>query len=139
MKNMARFWIVPVIAGFVVASLVMLVFEYANSILFPIPSDLDWRDPAAVRALTASLPWTAHILVIVGWMAGSFIGGWATSKLSREEAYRASFALGVILTLAGLYNVMLLGHPLAFSVIAVPMFIIFTYLGHRYYRSRVAR
>ena len=123
----------PVIAGFIVASIVMMAFEYTNSFFFPLPENLDWADPEAVRALTASLPWTAYILVLFGWMAGSFAGGFGTSYLSGETQYRVTLALGILLTLAGIWNVILIGHLMLFNIIAVPQFLIFTYLGHKYF------
>lgn len=124
----------PVVAGFIVASIVMMAFEFTNSFFFPLPSDLDWMDTAAVQALTASLPWTAYILVLLGWMAGSFKGGWVASYLSGDRQYKTALALGIILTLAGIWNVMLLGHLLLFNIIALPQFLIFTYLGFLYFR-----
>ncbi len=123
----------PVVAGFIVASIVMMAFEFTNSFFFPLPNDLDWMDTAAVQALTASLPWTAYILVILGWMAGSFAGGGVATRLSGDTRYRTALALGIILTLAGIWNVMLLGHPLLFSITSIPQFLIFTNLGHQYF------
>lgn len=124
----------PVFAGLVVASIVMMIFEFANSYLYPLPSDLDWMDTAAVQAFTASLPWTAYILVLLGWIVGSFKGGWVATRLSGDTQYRTAFALGIILTLAGIWNVILIGHPLFFSIISIPQFLIFTYLGYLYFR-----
>jgi hypothetical protein len=124
----------PVLAGFIVASMVMMVFEFTNSLFFPLPQDLDWANPEAVHALTASLPWTAYVLVLLGWMAGSFAGGSVATRLSGDTQYRTALALGVLLTLAGIWNVMLIGHPLLFTIISIPQFLIFTHLGHWYFR-----
>ena len=126
----------PVIAGFIAASIVMMAFEYTNSFFFPLPEDLDWANPEAVRALTASLPWTAYILVLLGWMAGSFTGGYVATYLSGKAQYRVALALGILLTLAGIWNVMLIGHSTLFNIIALPQFLIFSYLGHGW-RARV--
>ena len=122
----------PVFAGFVVASLVMMLFEYINSLFFPLPEGLDWRDPEAVKAVTASLPWTAYILVFLGWIVGSFKGGSAATYLSGDNQYKTAFALGILLTIAGIANVLMIGHSLLFSIVSLPMFLVFTYLGHRY-------
>lgn len=126
-----RVW--PVVAGFIVASIVMMAFEFTNSSFFPLPSDLDWSDTSAVQALTATLPWTAYILVLLGWMVGSFAGGWIATRLSRDTRYRTALALGILLTLAGIANTMMIGHAILFNLIALPQFLIFTYLGHRYF------
>ncbi len=122
----------PVIAGFIVASVVMMIFEYINSFIFPIPADLDWKDPEAVRALTESLPWTAYILVLLGWAFGSYKGGWVTTRLSGEKKFRTSLALAIILVLAGVWNVMLIGHDIVFTVIGLPLLFLGTYLGYRH-------
>lgn len=123
-----------VVAGFIVASIVMMAFEFTNSFFFPLPSDLDWTDTAAVQALTASLPWTAYIMVLLGWIAGSFAGGWVATRLSGDTEYRTALALGILLTLAGVANNLMIGHDLLFNIIALPQFLIFTYLGCRYFR-----
>jgi hypothetical protein len=66
------------------------------------------------------------------WAIGSFAGGWITTYLSGDIQYRTAFALGILLTLAGILTILMIGNPLVFTVISLPMFIIFTYLGHRY-------
>ncbi len=123
----------PVVAGFLAASAVMMAFEFTNSFFFPLPSDLDWTNPEAVRALTASLPWTAYILVLLGWVAGSFAGGNVATYFSGETRYCVTLALGILLTLVGIANNMMIGHHIVFNIIPLPQFLIFTYLGHLYY------
>lgn len=122
----------PVLAGFIVAFTAMLLFEYVNSFFYPLPESLDLMNQAAVAAFTASLPWTAYILVFLGWVVGSFKGGFVTTYLSGEKSYRLSFVLGAILTILGIANNLAIGHDMLFNVIAIPMFVLFTYLGHRF-------
>lgn len=122
----------PVLAGLIVASTAMMLFEFVNSFFFPLPESLDIMDPAAVAAFTASLPWTVYILVFLGWVAGSFKGGFVTTYLSGEKTYKLSFVLGAILTVLGFVNVLMIGHDMLFSVVSLPMFLLFTYLGHTF-------
>lgn len=122
-------WLWPIVAGFIIASIVMMIFEYINSFIFPIPSDLDWNDPEALRALTESLPWTAYILVLLGWAFGSCKGGWVAAWLAGETKSRASLVLALLLVAAGIYNVMLIGHDVVFTLIGLPALFIGTYLG----------
>jgi hypothetical protein len=121
----------PVVAGFVVASIVMMIFEFINSFIFPIPADLDWKDPEAVRALTESLPWTAYILVLLGWAFGAYKGGWVAAWLSGETKFRTSLALAVVLVIAGILNVMMIGHDIVFTVLGLSALFIGTYVGFR--------
>lgn len=132
MKSFLRSKVWPVGAGLVVAFVVMMLFEWVNSLFFPLPEVLDVYDTAAVQAFTASLPWTAYILVFLGWVIGAFKAGIVTTYLSRERAYRLSFLVGIILTILGVINNITIGHDMFFNIVGLPMFILFTYLGHTY-------
>lgn len=135
MRNflMKKLW--PVVAGLLTAFIIMMVFEYANSFLYPLPEGLDVMDRDAVVAFTNSLPWTAYILVLLGWAFGSFKAGCVTTYLAREHTYRLSLVVGVILTLLGVVNNLMIGHHYLFSVVGLPVFIVGTYLGHVYLRK----
>jgi hypothetical protein len=139
MRQFLRFEVWPVVAGLLTAFIVMTIFEFVNSFFYPLPEGLDIYDQAQVKAFTASLPWTAYILVFLGWVAGSFKAGCVTTYLAREEKYRLSFLVGILLTILGILNNMLIGHNVVFSVVALPMFILFTYLGHAYLRKTLAK
>ncbi len=132
MKHLLRYKILPVVAGLLTAFVAMMVFEFANSFIYPLPEGLDVMNPEAVRAFTASLPWTAYILVFVGWVLGAFKAGYVTTYLARENTYRQSRIVGILLTLGGILNNFAIGHEMLFNVVALPMFLVFTYLGHRY-------
>lgn len=132
MKNFLKAKAWPVVAGLVTAFVIMSAFEFANSLLYPLPQGLDIYDTVAVRAFTAALPWTAYILVFLGWVAGAFAAGLVATRLSRERAYRLSLVVGILLTIAGVANNIMIGHDTFFTVVGLPMFIICTYLGHRY-------
>lgn len=132
MKKFLQYTVWPVGAGLVVAFVVMMLFERVNSLFFPLPEGLDIYDTAAVQAFTASLPWTAYILVFLGWVVGAFKAGYVTTYLSGERTYRLSFLVGIILTILGIINNLMIGHDMFFNIIGLPMFLLFTYLGHRY-------
>lgn len=132
MKKFLRFKLWPVLAGLITAFIVMIVFEYVNSYFFPLPQGLDTTDMSAVYDFTKSLPWTAYILVLAGWIVGSFKAGCVTTYLARETSYKMSFVVGVVLTMIGVINNLMIGHAMYFNLIGLPMFLIFTYLGHRY-------
>ena len=125
----------PVVAGLLTAFVIMMIFEYVNSFFYPLPEGLDIRDPEAVKSFTASLPWTAYVLVFLGWVLGAFKAGCVTTYLSKENSYHLSFIVGIFLTVLGIVNNILIGHDMFFNVVALPMFIIFTYVGHRYLRK----
>lgn len=119
----------PIIAGFIVASIIMLVFEWINHFLFAIPAGLDTNDAAAVKAFTASLPWTAYILVFLGWAIGSFGAGCTTAWLAGERRSGVIISLTALLVLAGVFDMAMLGFPLLAWMLGILILAIFPHLG----------
>jgi hypothetical protein len=132
MKSFLKTRLWPVVAGLLAAFIVMMIFEFINSLFFPLPTGLDIYDPATVKAFTASLPLQAFVLVLLGWALGAFKAGCVTTYLSKNRTPKLALIAGVILTGLGIVNHFMIGHPLWFNIVGLPLFIIFAYLGHRY-------
>ncbi|MFA6050067.1 MAG: hypothetical protein WC761_02615 [Candidatus Paceibacterota bacterium] len=139
MKNFLKLKVWPVIAGLLTAFVIMTLFEYINSFFFPLPEGNNINDIYQLHAFTASLPWTAYILVLLGWIVGAFKAGCVVTYLSKENTYKLSLLTGVILTIFGLFNNLVIGHDVVFNIIALPMFVVFTYLGHKYMKKVFAK
>ena len=127
--NILKQWIWPLVAGFIVASIIMFIFEWINHFIFPLPAGLDQKDTDAVQAFTASLQWTAYILVFLGWAVGAFEGGCTTAWLAGERQFRATAILAVLLVLAGIADMSILGFPLVSTLLGLLILVIFPYLG----------
>jgi hypothetical protein len=127
--NIIKHWILPIVAGFIVASIIMLIFEWINHFIFPKPASLDLTNAAAVQAFTASLPWTAYILVFVGWAAGAFEGGCTTAWLAGEQKFRVTAVLTLLLILGGIGDMIGLGFPPLATALGILILAIFPYLG----------
>src|SRR5213593_1617544 len=70
--------ILAVIAGFVAASAVMMVIETINGrVLYPDLGKMaeGMTDREAIRAFLANAPVGAFLVVLLGWMLGSLVGG----------------------------------------------------------------
>ena len=125
--------ILAVIAGFVVASVVMLVFEGANGhLLFPElgRAAAGVTDREQLRELMAGAPVAALLVVLLGWAVGSLAGGWIAARIAAASAPRAVTVLGVLLTLAGVANNLMIPPP-AWFWLSLLVFIPFTRLGGR--------
>ena len=126
----------------------MLVFEWINHFIFPIPKVLDSNEPINVQAFTASLPWTAYILVFLGWAVGAFEGGCTAAWLSQdsnesgtdasrprgvvragERQFRVTTVLAILLVVAGVADMAMLGFPPTFTALGLLILAIFPYLG----------
>jgi len=133
--NVLKTKVWPVVAGLLTAFVVMMIFEYTNSFFYPLPTDLVMSDTNAVHAFTASLPWTAFVLVFLGWVLGAFKAGCVTTYLAKEHTFKLSLVTGLILTVLGILNNLAIGHSMLFNIVSLPMFLVFTYLGHAYLRK----
>ncbi len=126
--------IAAIILGFIVASIVMMIVEAINGrVLHPdlAKASEGLKDREAIRALLASAPVTAFIVVIVGWILGSLAGGWVAARVAGRASVGHGIVLGALLTLAGIANNLMLPPPLWFWIASLIVFIPGAYLGAR--------
>lgn len=123
-----------VVAGFIVASIVMMIIEMFNGrVLYP---DLakaaeGVTDRETLRALLATAPPGAFLVVIAGWILGGLAGGWVAARLAARAPIGHGLALGVLLTLAGVANNLMLPPPLWFWVVSLAVLLPAACLGAR--------
>lgn len=126
--------VAAVVVGFIGASIVMVVVETINGrFLYPALGKAaeGLTDREAVRSLLAAAPLGAFIVVLVGWILGGLAGGWTTGRLAARAATRHGLALGVLLTLAGVANNLMVPPPPWFWAVSLMGLLPATYLGAR--------
>ena len=126
--------IAAVVAGFIAASIVMMIVETLNGrVFYPelAKAAEGVRDREKLRALFATAPLGALLVVIVGWILGSVAGGWVTAWLAPKAKMSHGLVLGLLLTLAGIANNLMLPPPLWFWIASLVVFIPAVYLGAR--------
>lgn len=131
--------IAAVILGFLVASAVMMTVEAINGrFLHPglAKAAEGLKDREAIRALLATAPVTAFIVVIIGWILGSFTGGWVAARVAGGAAIGHGLVVGVLLTLAGIANNLMIPPPLWFWVVSMLVLLPSAYLGARLVPTR---
>jgi hypothetical protein len=123
-----------VVAGFVVASAVMMAIESINGrLLFPELGRAaeGMTDREAIRRLLATAPVGAFLVVSVGWMLGSVAGGWVAARIGRRAPVGHALTLGGLLTLAGIANNLMLPPPLWFWIASLLVLLPAAYAGGR--------
>lgn len=123
--------ILAIILGLVLAFLIMTGCEFLNSLLFPFPAGMDLNNLEEVRAFTQTLPWTAYILVLLGWSLGAFFGGFLLYRVDRTARGLSPIILGIILTLGGVSNFIMLEHPIWVMILGLLIFIPMSVAGFR--------
>jgi hypothetical protein len=124
--------ILAVVAGFVVASAVMMAVEAVNGrFLYPELGKLaeGMTDREAIRSLLAGAPVGAFLVVIFGWAIGSLAGGFVAAWIGRRAPMRHALVLGGLLTLAGIANNLMVPPPLWFWIAGLVVLIPATYAG----------
>jgi hypothetical protein len=151
--------IVAVLAGFVVASAIMMGMETANARVFfpgfakmaeardkevirevtantpegsaPDSREIALRRREVVRELLAGAPVGALLVVVLGWVLGSIAGGFVTTWIGRRSPVVHALGLGGLLTLAGIANNLMLPPPVWFWILSLIVFLPATYVGAR--------
>jgi hypothetical protein len=115
-----------VVAGFLVAGVVMMIVESINGrVLHPELGKLaqGTTDREAIRELLATAPVTAFLVVLLGWILGSLAGGWVTARLAARATVGHALLLGGLLTIAGIANNLMIPPPAWFWVVSLPVFV----------------
>jgi hypothetical protein len=126
--------IAAVAIGFVAASIVMMIVESINGrVLYPElgKAAQGVTDREVVRALMASAPVGAFLVVILGWILGGLAGGWVAVRIAGRAGAAHGLALGALLTLAGVANNLMLPPPLWFWFASLVVLLPAAYAGAR--------
>ena len=131
--------IAAVVAGFIAASIVMLIIEMINGrVLYPelAKAAEGMTDRETIRVLLATAPVCAFLVVIAGWILGGVAGGWLTARLAAQGTARHGLVLGALLTLAGVANNLMVPPPLWFWIASLVVLMPAASLGARLAPSR---
>jgi len=124
------------LAGLVLGSVVIGVVEFVGHQIYPPPAGIDPRDPESIRRAMETISMGALLVVLVAWAIGSVVGGLVAARLAPRQPMRCALIVGAMLLLAGIANLIMLPHPLWFSIVAVLLFLPAAWLGGRLARAK---
>src|ERR1700685_532741 len=123
--------ILAVVAGFVVANVVIAGMELVGNSVFPLPRGLDMKDSHALAAYVAAMPPGAVALLLLGYALGSFAGGVVATVISGRTTLRPGLVVGALVTAAGALNLVQIPHPLWLALASLATYLPFAWLGSR--------
>lgn len=127
--------ILAVIVGIIAAMAVIMLVQMMNALIVPPPPAEVMNDPARLVAYMVAMPTTAYVVILIGYILGSFAGGFIVTKMSRQVGGGKALAIiiGAVLMLAGVLNFFILvpGQPVWFILASLLCYIPFALLGHR--------
>jgi len=105
-------------------------FEWLQHGLYPLPKDLDPADHEAMSAYVKTLPDTALLLTLAGWITGSLVCGALIRLITGKPEKTSAYLAGLFLTTAGIVDIFMLPRPTWFIISGIVIFIPLTLLGH---------
>jgi hypothetical protein len=130
--------ILAVVVALIVAFAVIMIVEMANTLVVSPPASDVMNDPAKLREFMRTLPMTAYVVVLIGYILGAFAGGFIVTKMSRQvsSGITLPIVIGAILEIGAILNffVMLPGQPIWFVAASLLLIVPAALIGHRFAR-----
>ena len=120
--------ILAALAGLVVGIAVISLIQKISHSVYPFPSDVQWNNPEAARLALQQAPVGALLIVLLGYIVGSYAAGLVAAIIGPLAAKRNAILIGAVLTFTGVVNLVMLPHPGWFWV-SVLVYLPFTWLG----------
>ena len=115
------------VAGLVAAFVCVQIAEMITHQLYPFPPGADMHDMATIKKFVATLPLTAMLLVLAGWLIGALLGTFVAAKIGRSRV--PAYVVGVLLLCAGIANSFLIPQPVWFTAVSMVIFLAAPFVG----------
>jgi len=119
------------IAGIVIAFVLIYLIEMLGHAIYPPPPDLDFSNPDAVRPYIATLPIVALLFPMIGWLLGAFAGSFVANICGDAKPYVFSGIVGGLVLAGTIANLIMIPHPLWFSITALIGIVASAWLANR--------
>lgn len=126
--------ILAVIVGFVVACIVILGIELANSAIYLRDSGIDTSKPEEMANWLRSAPVGVFLIVIVAYVVGGLAGGFLAGLISKRNPSVCALIVGLLLTIGGGLNFSQMPHPLWVTVISMLSYVPCAMFGAKWAR-----
>ena len=121
--------IIGVMAGLMVAMLIITVIESLNAKLHPLPNGVNIEDREAMQGYINSLPKTAFIILLSGYLLASFFCGLVIRLIAKSDDRTPAYLASIGLATAGIVNFFSFEHPWWVIIIGLLIFVPVTLYG----------
>lgn len=120
--------IAAAVIGIVVAGGIVFAVESLGHTVYPLPADLDMNDPVEFGNYVESLPIGAFIFVAGAWVLGTLGGGLLACFIAGDKPRVYSSIVGGFILVATIANLIMIPHPLWFSISSLVAIAVTTYV-----------
>lgn len=117
------------IAGVVIAGALVWLVEMIGHSVYPPPADLDFGNPDSMRAYMATIPLGALLFVAGAWFIATLVGTLAACKIGSAKPLTFAVVVGGLMLIATAMNLVMIPHPIWFSILGVAGIVIAAWLG----------
>ena len=129
--------ILSIIAGVVVGVFGVFLVEMINLSLYPIPVDLDVKDPISMTIYMKELPYGAFTLVIIAHIVGAFIAAFIAGMVARSKRFHIGLFAGLVILFFTIWNAFSAGQPTIINIADIIGTSLAAILGARVGASRI--
>src|SRR5262245_9883755 len=120
-----------VLAGFVVAAVLVVGVEAFSSVVHPFPPDIDPTDYEVCKAHVARYPAWVLAVGAAAWGLTTFVSAWLATRLGSGRHRAHGIVVGLILLALAVMNMSMLPYPIWFWVSNLVVLPLGFYLGAR--------
>ena len=106
-----------IVAGTVSAFAVIWLIEALGHVAFPLPEDLDLRDPELAAQALPSIPLPAKLIVVFAWFAGALSGGFVAGRIA--GGWWTPWLVAALVACGGIMTILMIPHPVWMQIAAV--------------------
>lgn len=121
--------ILAVLAGMITGGLIVMIFDELSHLIAPPPEGLDFTDKEAITEFMKTVPVSAFLVMLAGWLLSAFSGAFVASKIVPLSWKSVSLLTGGILMLGAIMNMVMLPHPVWMMVIGILGYFPLAWLG----------
>ncbi len=116
--------ILGLILGLVVAIVTVMLFQWISHTVWPPPEGLDPNDSAALAEHLKVAPPGSLILVVAGYIVGTFDGVFLGCFIGTAKRYIYAVVIGGLILIGTITTLIMIPHPIWFmvsSLIGIPL------------------
>lgn len=107
------------VLGIAIAVAIVFLTDELSHMLYPFPSGVDPSDPDALRAYIATVPLGAFLLVMGGWVLGTFVGAVVATRIGTAKPWVYPAIVGIFMLAGTTATLIAIPHPLWFSIVSL--------------------
>jgi hypothetical protein len=129
--------ILPVVVGTIASLILIRAGEWGIHFLYPLPPGTDLHNMGSLGNAIRQMPAGAFIALLANYAFAAFAGGVVASLVSNRVHKVPAIVVGIVLTVAGLMNAVMLPNPVWFKIANLFIYLPLAYMGYLLVRKEL--